>query len=52
MSDDEDNSGESKALEALPDNVKDVENLDIAANSDRAKNRAEEEVEQLSNSED
>lgn len=42
--DDENDSGESKALEALPDSVKDLENLDIEANSDRI-NIEEEEME-------
>lgn len=44
--DDESDSGESKALDALPDSVKDIENLDVEANSDRS-DFEEEEVEQL-----
>lgn len=44
--DDESDESESKALDALPDSVKDIENLDIEANSDRS-DFEEEEVEQL-----
>jgi len=38
MSDDDggDDSTESKAMEALPDSVKGMDNLDIEANSDRS----------------
>ena len=53
MSDDDsgDDSGESKAMEILPDSVKGMENLDIEANSDHF-NTDKGEVEKLSDKED
>lgn len=50
--DDEGDSGESEAREELPDSVRDTENLDIAANSDRSEDKeGEREGEQVSNDE-